>query len=257
MLSEASLRFVKAAELVSRHGLNLLIPPTCVQCHARVDAPRRVCGPCWAALRFIAAPLCACCGVPFPYDVGDDALCAACSASPPAYDLARAALVYDDASRPFVTRLKYGDRLEGVELYAGWIARAAGSLLAETDVILPVPLHRLRLLARRFNQSALIAQALSRASGQAWLPDVLVRTRRTRPQVGLTPAGRRRNVAQAFAVRRGREGRVAGARVLLIDDVLTTGATVEACAKALKRAGARSVAVATLARVVAGRSIPI
>jgi ComF family protein len=235
-------------------ALDLLLPPVCLSCNERTLRQGALCSTCWQGLHFLSPPQCALCGFPFGYDLGPEALCAACAARPPAYDRARAALAYDDASRPLVTRFKYGDRLEGRALFARLMAHAGEPLLRGADFILPVPLHPLRLLKRRFNQAAILAQTLAAETGVPCRPDVLRRTRRTPPQVGLSPAGRQRNVAHAFAVR---EGLVKGSAVVLIDDVLTTGATAEACAKVLRRAGALRVDVLTLARVVAERTLPI
>jgi ComF family protein len=238
-------------------ALDLLLPPSCLGCQAPVDRHGTLCAGCWQGLHFLAAPHCALCGFPFSFDPGPDARCAACMARAPAFDRARAVLAYDERSRPLVTRLKYGDRLEGVDVYAGWMAREGAGLLADADLVLPVPLHPLRLLARRFNQAALMAQAVARLSGVPHRPELLRRIKRTPPQVGLSAAGRRQNVAHAFALARGGTRALNGAAVLLIDDVMTTGATVDACAKVLKRGGARRVDVLTLARVVAERLLPI
>jgi ComF family protein len=184
------------------------------------------------------------------FDPGLDMLCAGCIREPPAFDRARAALAYDDASRPLVLGLKHGDQTHAAPAYARWLQRAAGPLLAEADVIAPVPLHRWRLWHRRYNQAALLALALGRAGGVPVVPDLLVRRKRTPSQGGLNRTERRRNVRGAFVVRPGHAARVKGARVLLVDDVLTTGATVSECAKALRRAGAAAVDIAVLARVV-------
>jgi ComF family protein len=238
-------------------ALDFILPPACLHCQAPVDRQGTLCAPCWQALHFLAAPFCAACGFPFAFDLGPDALCAACTARLPAYDRARAAVVYDDSARPLVTRLKYGDRLEGAPVYAGWMARAGAELLVDADLVLPVPLHRLRLLARRFNQAGLLAGRIARLTGVPYRPDLLRRIKRTPPQVGLSASGRRRNVAHAFALSPGQGEAIKGRAVVLIDDVLTTGATVEACAKVLRRAGASRVDVLTLARVVGERALPI
>ena len=236
---------------------NLFLPPRCVSCGAPLWGDTEVCGLCWRDLTFIEAPLCDVSGIPCPFDPGQGALSAEVLAHKPAYGRARAALRYDDVSGRLISRLKYGDRLETVPLFAKWMRRAGGALLAEADLIVPVPLHRSRLFQRRFNQSAEIGRALSRLSGVPCAPELLIRTRATRAQVGLSASARRRNVSGAFALMPGKGEKVEGKRLLLVDDVLTTGATVEACAKRLAAEGALSVDVLTLARVVPQDQAPI
>ncbi len=240
-----------------RRTVNLLLPPRCISCAAAVWEENQVCGSCWRKLTFIEAPLCEVSGIPFPFDPGPGALSAEVLAHKPAYGRARAALKYDDVSGRLVSRLKYGDRSETVPLFAKWMVRAGHELLADADVIVPVPLHRARLFQRRFNQSAEIARAVARLSGVPCAPDLLIRTRATRAQVGLSASARRRNVSGAFALTPGKGEKVEGKRLLLIDDVLTTGATVEACAKRLGAEGALSVDVLTLVRVVPQDQAPI
>lgn len=201
----------------------------------------------WSRIHFLDGPVCDGCGAPFEYDLGPDIRCAACTANPRAFDAARAACLYDETSRDPILKLKHADRLDIAPLLARWINRSARDLLAQADVIAPVPLHPLRLLRRRHNQAAEIARPLSVLSGVPYLPDALVRTRATATQGGKSGGGRKRNVAGAFAV--ARPARVAGKRILLIDDVMTTGATLEGCARALKAAGAIRVDVAVVARV--------
>ncbi len=209
-----------------------------------------LCVDCWRTAAFIAPPLCVVCGFPFELDFGEPVACAACEARHPAYERARAVLAYDDASRSMLLDYKHGDRTDHAPALAAWMARSGADLLADADLIAPVPLHRRRLWGRRYNQAALLARELARTSGRAFAPDLLLRRRDTPSQGRLSPAGRRRNVRGAFAVRPGREAALKGARVLLVDDVMTTGATVEACARVLARGGAAGVDVLTLARVV-------
>lgn len=194
--------------------------------------------------------MCAICGLPFELDPGADSLCASCLASPPAFDCARAAMVYDDASKGAILALKRADRLEFARLFALWLRRAGSSLLEEADVIVPVPLHRFRLWMRRYNQSAMLAQWLNRMSGKRYDPFALVRVRRTASQGDMPSVkARRRNVQGAFRVPANKAMSISRRHVLLVDDVMTTGATIEACARALKRAGAEKVLVLTIARV--------
>jgi ComF family protein len=239
-------RVARAAGMAT---LDLLLPPRCLACGATVDQAGLLCTGCWSSLNFIAPPLCVCCGLPFAYQVAEQSRCLACVASPPPFARARAVLVYDDASRRLILGFKHADRTEAAPAFGSWLARAGGELAAEADLIVPVPLHRWRLFQRRYNQAALLAHALGRTVDRRVAPDLLVRRRRTPSQGGLGRLGRQRNVAGVFALRSGREAMVAGKRILLIDDVHTTGATLSECARALRRAGAASVDALTLARV--------
>jgi ComF family protein len=211
----------------------------------------------WAKLSFVSPPVCERCGTPFEMAVDAGQVCGACIAHPPVYDRARAALIYGDVSRDLVLALKYQGRRDGLGLLSGWMANAGAELLSEAGLIIPVPLHYLRLVRRGFNQSVWLAAALSRTGGLPMSVDALKRIRATPIQGGLSADGRRRNVQGAFRVRRGKAGLIEGKKILLIDDVLTTGATAEACSRVLKRSGARCVDVLTLARVAAPRAVPI
>lgn len=235
--------------------LDLLFPPMCIACRVPVGAPG-FCADCWSRVRFLDGPLCACCGVPFAAAPDSETLCAACLARPPAYDRARAILAYDDVSRAPVLALKHADRLDLVPGFALWLERTGRALLADCDLIVPVPLHPFRLWRRRYNQAAELARALARRCSRPADPLALARSRPT-PSQGAMPSARarRRNVLGAFRVPDPR--RVAGRNILLVDDVLTTGATAEAAARALRRAGARSVAVLALARVVRETEVTI
>jgi ComF family protein len=231
-------------------ALDLMLPPRPLN-EARHESVQSVglTVQAWSRIRFIEAPCCDACGAPFDYDMGDGARCAPCQARPPAFDHARAACLYDEHSRDLILKLKHADRTDLAGLFALWLSRAAADILNEADAVIPVPLHRWRLLSRRYNQAAEIARPLARASGRAYWPDALVRPRPTASQAGKSGAGRRRNVAGVFAVPPRWRRRIAGRRLLLIDDVLTTGATAEGCARALKAAGAARVDVAVIARV--------
>jgi len=203
----------------------------------------------WSRIRFLDGPVCDGCGAPFDYDPGPGVRCAPCMASRRVFDAARAACLYDEHSRDPILKLKHADRTDLAPMFARWLSRAAAELLHEAEAIVPVPLHRLRLLGRRYNQAAEVARPLARLSGVPYLPDVLVRRRATETQGGKSGAHRRRNVSGAFHVPDRRKAQVEGRRILVIDDVMTTGATLEGCARALKQAGATRVDVAVLARV--------
>ena len=227
-----------------------VLPPLCLSCGRGGDAHGTLCGACWGQVDFIERPWCAVTGLPFAYEAGEGAVSAVALAHPPPYTRARAVLRYSDASARLVHRFKYSDRMEAAPAFARWLLRAGADLLDGADMVVPVPLHRRRLFSRRFNQSAELSRAVARLSGLAYEPELLVRTRATRPQVGLTGDQRRRNVARAFAVREGAEARLRDRKIVLVDDVMTTGATAEACSRALLKAGAAEVSVLCLARVV-------
>lgn len=213
-------------------------------------------GELWAKLEFLDAPCCAQCGFPFEFDVGEDVLCARCIAYPPPYSQLRSAFKYDITSRRLVLDFKHGGRMTGLSMFARQMSRVGRDMLPRADFLVPVPLHYRRRIKRRFNQSALLARRLSKISVPQFDPDILLRHKPTESQGGLSAAGRRRNVQGAFRVRDKAKARIRGAHIILIDDVLTTGATLEACAKALKRAGAARVDAITLARVVRGVPLP-
>ncbi len=229
---------------------DVLYPPKCALCSAPVDAAHAICTDCFTKLHFISAPHCDCCGLPFEVAPSGPLRCASCLADPPPYTLARAALVYDEVSRPLITRFKYGDRLHLATLLARLMRQAGAEAITGAEVMVPVPLHWRRHMARRYNQSLMLARALAGMSDLPVDPSLLCRIKPTPPQVGLSRSQRRRNVAAAFAVPESSRVLVEGRKILLIDDVMTSGATLEACSRVLISAGASEVRVLTLARRV-------
>lgn len=232
---------------LGRRLLDLVLPPLCLGCGAIVDSTGALCPACFSTMRFVLPPLCVRCGTPLPEALGPHAVCGACAEAPPPWSRARAAFLYDAASRAMVLRFKHADRIDAAPAFARWMLRAGAELLAEAEVVVPVPLHRWRLFARRYNQAALLGARIAKARGLAFAPDALARVRRTVPQGTFDRRARAKNVRDAFAVARPKV--IAGKAVVLIDDVLTTGATVGECTRVLLAAGARSVDVLTLARV--------
>jgi ComF family protein len=231
--------------------LDLLLPPHCPVCDTQVMVQGTFCPACFSALTFITEPLCQGCGLPFASvaHAGRDRTCRTCATHPPAWRQARAALLYDDAASGLILRLKHADRQENASILAAHMARVGKSLLHAADVLVPVPLHRWRLFRRGFNQAALLAQALSRRGGPPALLDALRRTRRTSSLGALSATERARELDGAIAVRATRRAVLASRRILLIDDVMTSGATASACTQALLDAGAANVDVLVASRV--------
>ena len=250
-------RIALGARALGRGVADLLLPPLAHD-SPEAAASAGMTPRAWSRVAFLEDPVCDGCGAGFEMDGGPFAAarCAACLAQPYAFDRARAACVYDDASRGLILKFKHGDQQPFAPLFARWIARSAAPLLDQADAVVPVPLHRLRLLSRRFNQAAEIARPLARDAGLDYLPDALIRTTHTTTQGGKSARGRRLNVRKAFEVSEAGRRRIRGRRILLVDDVLTTGATAEACARALIEAGARAVDLAVVARVRTARQLP-
>lgn len=230
----------------------VLFPPVCAGCRRHVSRPGVLCGACWPKLRLLERPWCPVMGTPFTHDMGEGFLSAEAIADPPPFERARAAVVYSGVARQMVQGLKYQDRTDLAPWMARWMMRAGAELIAEADIVVPVPLHWRRFLRRQFNQSAELARAVSKLSGVAFSPTAVRRVKLTRQQVGLERHEREDNVRAAFRVPPEAEIEIAGRRVLVIDDVFTTGATVRAVAKALKKGGAGAVDVLTFARVLPG-----
>lgn len=231
--------------------LDLLLPPRCAACDNAVSVQGQLCTACFIRTTFVTAPFCAHCGVPFAFieQGGVEMLCPGCRAHPPRFRQARAALRYDEQGRRLILPLKHGDRLELAQILAPIMTRAAAELLARADALVPVPLHRRRLFRRKYNQAAVLAHAVGRLAGRPVFPDGLIRIRRTAPLDDKSPEERDREVAGSIAVRLSRLGQITGRTVLLIDDVMTSGATANACADALLQAGAVAVDVLVAARV--------
>jgi len=232
-------------------ALNTLYPPTCLACRAATEAHGALCPRCWSAMRFIERPYCERLGTPFEQDLGEGLLSPQAMADPPVFARARAVARFEDGpARRLVHRLKYSDRADLARPIGRWMARAGADILADADCLAPVPLHPLRLWRRRFNQAAVLAREVARATGKPCDVNALIRVKATHSQVGLSRAQRAENVQGAFKVADG--ARVKGLNVVLVDDVLTSGATANAASRALIRAGAKRVDVLVFARVVTG-----
>ena len=230
--------------------LDLFLPPRCISCQTIVMDHKTLCVSCWPKASFISAPYCSCCGLPFEYETKGETLCLDCIRHEPTFKSARAVFPYDDFSRDLVLAFKHGDRTDLSPVFADWMVQAAQDMIEKCDVVVPVPLHWRRLVKRRFNQSALLAKEISIRSQLNYHPNILKRVRNTRPQGHLSRMARHKNLQGVFEA----SSDVSGKSVLLIDDVLTSGATVLYCTNALLKSGARDVHVLTLARVFQPKS---
>lgn len=229
--------------------LNSVLPASCLLCSEPVESDGQFCISCFRRVNFITSPFCACCGVPFNFQpaLGKEQLCMSCNASPPAYNMARAAIRYDEVARRMILPFKYGDKAEAAPHLAWLMHRAGGELLQRADLLVPVPLHSARLRQRRYNQAALLARSLAKLTGLAACLDALVRTRATAALEGMDATARRKELEGAMSLKSGVG--IQGQHILLIDDVMTTGATAHQCARVLRSGGARQVDVLTIARV--------
>lgn len=235
--------------------LDYALPERCPACGVITTDGTRFCADCWPKLRFLNPPWCARCALPFPYEQGEGALCGECLAHPPLHDGIRAAVAYDDMSRQIALRLKYGDRIGLAKLIARQLLRHLPDDRGDI-IVIPVPLHWTRLWSRSFNQSALIGQELARLGGMQFSADLLVRTKRTPSLRGLSSKERRKTVTKAFCVNPANRVCLQGARVILVDDVLTTGATSDGCIKILTKDGAAWVQLFCWARALRGEALP-
>eukprot|EP01037_Dinobryon_pediforme_P014322 gene14322-14445_t len=249
-------RLAQAGRLMRLFGktvLDVIYPPSCLACRAAIAEPDRLCPQCWTKMRFIERPYCERLGTPFAQDLGAGLLSPQALAYPPVYNRARAVAHFEDGpARHLVHRLKYGDRMELAKPMGHWMARAGAEVLATADVLVPVPLHPKKLGARRFNQAMVLAESISHHCAVPVASTALSRVKVTQPQVGLSRAQRATNVQGAFRVLPDAAFEVSGRNVVLVDDVLTSGATLNAAARALLRGGATSVDVLVFARVVTG-----
>jgi ComF family protein len=237
--------------------VDTIYPPRCLACTEATETPQGLCAACWREMAFISGTACVKCGLPMLGEPGPEDICDGCLRHPPAWDRGAAVFLYEGTGRRLVLLLKHGDRLDMVPRLAAWMGTAGARVLADADLIAPVPLHWRRLVHRRYNQSAELVRRLARVSGRPAVVDLLRRRRMTIPQEGMDRAARAANQAQAFDLTPRQAARVRGARVVLVDDVMTSGATLSSCAEALRAAGAARIDVLVLARVAFAESLHI
>ncbi len=245
-LNKNKINPIKAGQFILEH----ILAPICLSCRTMIDHHGALCGCCWSQIKFIDEPVCSRLGTPLPFTIEPATISAAAAVSPPIYCSARVTGYYEGLMRDLIHRFKFSDCLELKKLFSMWLIHAGRDLLNDTDMIVPVPLNRWRYWSRRYNQSAVLAHEISRKTKLPYSGGVLKRIRNTRKQIGLTAKQRQLNVAGAFRAPNRHQKQIRNKRILLIDDVITTGATVEACTRALLLGGADKVNVLALARVV-------
>jgi len=242
--------FDRPVSTLREKALNALFPPQCAACSQMTERHGALCQECWSKLVFLADPCCQRCGFPFEFDTGAGILCPACLNESPAFAMARSVLRYDELSRAIIIPFKYHDQTDLIPACAAWLARAGQPFLHGCEALVPVPISYKRLVRRTYNQAGLLAGALGKQCGLPVLHEALTRIKKQIPQEGLTRKEREKNVQGAFAVQPKHANQVRGKTLVLVDDVMTTGATLNECTRALLEAGARDVYVLTLARTL-------
>ena len=230
--------------------LDFILPPQCINCHTPVFQQGGLCAGCWEKIAFISKPFCLFCGFPFNIQIENENICGPCARKTPLFTRARAAIYYNEASKPMILRFKHSDALHIAPLFAEWLYQAGDELFQQAEYLAPIPLHWSRLVYRGYNQAALLSRKLSKKAKIPHLPDLLERTHRTPPQGDLTAKEREKNVSNVFKLNKKYNQLIRDKHILLIDDVFTSGATVRACTKILKKSGAKQVDILTLARVI-------
>jgi ComF family protein len=232
-------------------AVDIIFPAQCLACPTIVTVKGNLCHHCWDNIAFISSPQCEKCGMPFELENSSGMLCGNCiGENGPRYDKARAVIQYDESSRNLITNFKYSDKTHSCKHFAAWMVRVGQEFIENADIIAPVPLHRIRLFTRRYNQSALLAKSISQQCGVPAHNRLLIRTKNTPPQASLTFKQRTINVRNAFKVNSTYANKITGKNIILVDDVITTGSTINACVRALKKSGAGEVYVLTLAMTV-------
>lgn len=237
------------AKEIQKSLTDYLFPPVCLNCMTSLEIPNTVCPTCWQKINFLTHPLCEINGTPFPFDIEQGTISAQALKNPPSYDKARGVAAYDGTMKELIHKLKYNDRHELLNLFANWMTFSGKELITQSDLILPIPLYKTRLWQRRFNQSALLAKRLSEITNTPYDSSILLRQKKTRSQVGLSSKERYQNLKNAFVVEQTKKEKVENKSVLLIDDVITTGATINSAALSLKNSGAKTVNILSLAIV--------
>jgi len=229
--------------------VDIVLPPRCIGSGEIVDIQGAISPKFWEELQFIDKPFCDKCSIPFSFDSGEGAICARCMDDMPYYDRSRSAVVYNDASRKVILNFKFNDKTHYALTFVPWMLRAGADILEDADYIIPVPLHQKKLRFRKFNQSAILAEEIAIRSNKKYLFDGLLRIRETTPQKGLNKKDRLKNISGAFAINQKYTEAIQGKNIIIVDDIFTTGATLNECAKVLKDAGANEVNVLAIARV--------
>lgn len=230
--------------------LNLLLPLRCVKCGFILDHRNGLCTKCWPLIPFITKPYCTCCGLPFEFEIEDGALCGACNHKRPPYKTARSVFLYTSESKDLILKFKHTDSLHSAPLFGAWMAGLLEGI--EDPLCIPVPLHWTRLFMRTYNQAGFLAQEIAKHHGWTYNPTLLMRKRHTPSQGHFSKKQREKNINNAFAVHEKKKKEILNKTIILVDDVFTTGVTLNACCKTLLKAGAKEVHAVTLGRVVKG-----